>query len=243
MVWIKEIQFPAIAIRSINMNLALPGISEVAQAFREKGYELADKTLHLCGDKIEDIKLLLGNDNVHLVPQSDVLFGDNSTVPPSVYLDSPLGVMLVGDIERYKQNLALLPEREKTFSEFSCSYSSSPTFQGEGSSETGKYTYSDYEKLDLPAQVNISVLNDNCQIVDSELEKAAEEILSSQAKDILNYDNVEYNEEFVEENDTLVKFALQNSSRDSDRRLVIPSFGMARLLICLAKTKPYQRQY
>ena len=103
----------AVAISEINIKLNLPGVSGIARIFRNKGYELADKTLHLCKDKIENIKLLMSNDNAHVIPQTDVVFGGNPPFLPSFYLDTTFGIMLTGDLLRYKENLNLLPDKSQ----------------------------------------------------------------------------------------------------------------------------------
>ncbi|XP_068209115.1 uncharacterized protein [Palaemon carinicauda] len=221
-------------MKSINLKLLLSGISEVAQVFKDKGYVLADETLHMSGDKVEDIKLLLGNDNSHLVPQKDVLFGGSSEVIPSVYLESPLGVILVGDIERYKQNLALLPDRIK--------HSSEVCVKGEGPLEVDSNLDKDglfldsVEELKFPACTDISVLNKG-HIVEAELERAAEEILSSKAESFSHSDSNLYDEDFTEENRKVVEFALENTCRDRDGRLVMPLLWNGKVAHLLGKNQ------
>lgn len=55
-----------------------------------------------------------------------------------------------------------------------------------------------------------------------ELDKAANDILESRCQDSLNYERVQYNEDSIELNDSLVNYVLNNTTRRDDGRLVMP---------------------
>ncbi|XP_068211234.1 uncharacterized protein [Palaemon carinicauda] len=102
----------ALCVPSIDINLSLPGISEVARAFAKKGFKLADKYLTDGSDKIKDIDLILGTNDAHCLLDFSVKFGNDQ---PSVYLGSTAGVMLMGNVKIRQQNLPYLSK------DFSCS--------------------------------------------------------------------------------------------------------------------------
>ena len=80
----------------IPIHLKLPGLVEVAQQFSERGYSLADIELKNCNNEISDVGLVLGTDAEHCIVSNSVAFGGTNQ---SVYLDTPIGVMLIGKID------------------------------------------------------------------------------------------------------------------------------------------------
>ena len=98
----------AICVPSININMNLPGLKGIAQAFVDKGYQLADSFL-LQTDKISNLDLILGNLDSQLLPQKDILFGSDTK---SVYAKSPKGILLMGSINRMKKNIEYLSVEE-----------------------------------------------------------------------------------------------------------------------------------
>ena len=98
----------AICVPSININMNLPGLKGIAQAFVDKGYQLADSFL-LQTDKISNLDLILGNLDSQLLPQKDILFGSDTK---SVYAKSPKGILLMGSINRMKKNIEYLSVAE-----------------------------------------------------------------------------------------------------------------------------------
>ena len=86
----------AICVPSINIDMNLPGLKGIAQAFVDKGYQLADSFL-LQTDKISNLDLILGNLDSQLLPQKDILFGPDTK---SVYAVSQRNII----DGQYKQN-------------------------------------------------------------------------------------------------------------------------------------------
>ena len=93
----------AICLPKININLNLPGLSVIVQRFVD-GYVLADKCLLDNLDKIGDIGLILGTNSSHCVMVNSVEFGTDSTC-----MNTPLGVLLEGNVNRMLNNLDNLP--------------------------------------------------------------------------------------------------------------------------------------
>ena len=104
-----------ICIPEIRTKLKLPGLQKIAQDFSNRGYMLADHLLTTGGDEISNIEIIIGENEAHIIPQTDVLFGENS-----MYSQCSFGVMLVGSIQRMKTNLKFLPRVNNADHPFSC---------------------------------------------------------------------------------------------------------------------------
>ena len=224
-------EFPAVSMTSININLSLPGIADVAQAFRDKGYDLADNTLHLCGDEIHDIKLILGSDNAHLLPQTDMMFGNSDIGASSLYLVTPIGVMLTGNIDNYKHNLPDLPFKDRQG--FSSVATSLPTVTHD-INDVG-LDVKEVQEPDMYTQ--LVVLGENGNLLESELEKAVKEIVNSDVKSFFNYDQGNDTETSIVEHDRLVEYALENSTRNYEGRIVMPLLWNSRVSHYLGKNQ------
>ena len=98
----------AICTPSINTNLNLPGLSEVAKAFIEKGYALADN--HLTDDCINNISFILGTNSSYCLKESQVTFGNElEDTEPSTFSLTPAGAMLMGNVKFMLKNIKYLP--------------------------------------------------------------------------------------------------------------------------------------
>ncbi|XP_066981068.1 uncharacterized protein [Macrobrachium rosenbergii] len=229
----------ALCVPSIDINLSLPGISEVARAFAKKGFKLADKYLTDGSDKIKDIDLILGTNDAHCLLDFSVQFGDDH---PSVYLGSSAGVMLMGNVKIMQQNL---PYLSKDFScsrcsEHSCSVADyeetcelngnkSPVFNGIDEcckyigfgSSMGEPSGLSLE-CDVEVQANFAILNEKGMIEESELRRATDEMLRSvYEKSICEPDHEDGN--LVSDcNGNLIKFTLDNARRNEEGRLEMP---------------------
>ena len=103
----KTVNVNALCIPEIRTKLKLEGINKVVAAFTERGYVLAGKFL-LENDRedIANIGLLLGEDGDHVLEFSSRHFGEGVT---STYLETPIGIILTGNIQRMLGNLGELP--------------------------------------------------------------------------------------------------------------------------------------
>ncbi|XP_068203538.1 uncharacterized protein [Palaemon carinicauda] len=229
----------ALCVPSIDINLSLPGISEVARAFAKKGFKLADKYLTDGCDKIKDIDLILGTNDAHSLSDFSVKFGNDH---PSVYLGSAAGVMLMGNVKIMQQNLPYLSK------DFSCSWCSehsrsvadyeetcelngnkSPVFDvidecckyiGFGSSMGEPSGLS--LKCKVEVQANFAILNEKGMIEESELRRATQEMLwSVYEKSICEPDHEDGNL-MSDCNANLIKFTLDNARRNEEGRLEMP---------------------
>ena len=100
----------SVCVPSINTCLRLDGITDVVKGFIEKGYKLADKFLNPNYDEtIDNIEFILGANAIYCLPKKTKIFGRNIL---SVYSDTLLGIMLMGDVRNIINNLPFLPDAE-----------------------------------------------------------------------------------------------------------------------------------
>lgn len=198
----------AICVPEIKTNIRLPNLSKIANHFIDKGYILADKTLTSCFDCINDLDVILGNNEAHVMPQTDVLFGKS---PPSIYSETPAGIMLMGCVGRILNNLRYLPDLNRE--------QASPSV---------------YENSSTSSFVSENMVSTNYIVLGSE-DAIDPGIMDCAAKNLVGQDSsvVKYEEEVyegsTEENDRIVDYVLSNTSRDSEGRLVMPLIWNAKV--------------
>ena len=91
--------------------------------------------------------------------------------------------------------------------------------------------------MNASVDLNIAVLTDNGQVIQSEFEEATEEILASDSKKYLNHDSNVHNESFMEENENLINFVLDKTTRDCAGRLVMPLLWNSKISHLLGKNQ------
>ena len=200
----------AYVLPSLNINLDLPNLKYVVDMFTEKGYKLADENLLNMNGQISDFDLLLGTNNFHCILDRSVAFGGPI---PSVYLESPCGVMLSGKIDRYISNVNDLPHfSNKEVSKISNTFTS---FCKEKLSFKDEFSSS----VNVIANVKFAVLDKKGDLIEKELHRAADRALN----DVLNY-NFENPtpSKFSDLDESLIKHCLDNTIRKEDGRLVMP---------------------
>ena len=99
----------AICVPKIDITLKLKGIGRVASKFKEKGYLLADEALGN-SESVGGAKLLLGCDNLAVLPITCCSFGHENSSDRSVYMDTPLGILLGGKIPTLLENVEYLKD-------------------------------------------------------------------------------------------------------------------------------------
>ena len=219
----------AICIPQINTKLVLPGLNIIVTDFVRKGYDLADQCLMEDSetDIISNIKLILGTDSDHCMPLNTVLFGEPT---PSIYLESPKGIMLSGNVERMLQNLSFLPDKAKPI-RFSDINEINPE-----PLDNYDYSYNLISNVDT----NFSIIDEQGKLVQSELKKATDEILKEQCSKILNYEPNSISEYSVE-NNKLANFVLDSATRAEDGRLVLPLLWNPKVSHLLGKNQVLSR--
>ncbi len=98
----------AITIPVIRTNISLPELCEIGKEFEQKSYILADPMLKT--GKVSKIQLLLGMDNSSVLSYKSISYG--GVEKKSTYLDSNLGIMLMGDVTHMLNNVPYLKVNE-----------------------------------------------------------------------------------------------------------------------------------
>ncbi|XP_068218540.1 uncharacterized protein [Palaemon carinicauda] len=221
-------KIPAMVIPEIKIKLNLPMLGTAVKGFLDKGFSFADGGLHSNIREVKDIEFLLGSDAAYCIPSKDVLFGKGTL---SVYVDSPMGVMLVGNVQRLIDNIDFLPCHSMSVS---ASIPSPPSVESLVSVHTHSLFVADsiiptlddevhdlhYDTLKVSS--NFSVLNDKGKLMECKLQKATNEILELECPKFINYDQTIYEEETVELNKQLVDYTFNNISREVDGRIRVP---------------------
>ncbi len=235
----------AMCIPNIDIKLNLPGLTKIVNKFSDLGYTLADKFLLKGDDKIENIDLILGSNSAYCIKDTTVRFGE---VIPSIYSDTQLGVMLIGNIKGILDNLNYI-SHNNDISQTLCS-----VVEEAGSSEeniscqnlafsmtscTNSSTGSDEF---LEAAVNFCVLNESGNVDETELNKATSQILNQRCCNYVDNNDVFPDENSIEINDKLVKFALQHTTRDDTGRLTMPLLWNGKVAHLLGKNENLARQ-
>ena len=75
-----------------------------------------------------------------------------------------------------------------------------------------------------PARVNaqFSVIDEQGKINEAELERATQDILDSECKSLLNYDELITDAAVTERNKELVQYVIENTDHEEDGRLIMP---------------------
>lgn len=108
----KTYTIPAICVPELDVVCKFNNLTNLAMAFVDKGYQLADDYLLAGGDVINNIKFMLGTKSAYCLKTTEVSFGPNED---SIYANTVQGVMLVGDVSRALENSRFLPENRDVF--------------------------------------------------------------------------------------------------------------------------------
>ena len=232
----------AMVVPDIDIKLNLPLLGTVVEAFQNKGYCFGDALLTKSTQEIGNIEVLLGSDAAHCILGKDVMFGETK---PSIFIESYAGIMLAGNIKNFVDNLSYLPSSSDLV------YSMKPSASSINSS-VNVMTHSflcfdfifpsldeihdlDYEGL--KTECNFSVLNNKGKLIESKLQEATDQILESECRKFINYDETVYEDETMGLNKKLIDFALKNISRDNDGRVKVPLLWNGKVTHLLSKNE------
>jgi len=183
----------AIVVPSIDITLECTHMNSISKDFRKKGYLLADRQLG-DSDTVSDFDLVMGPDSVRLLCLQTVLFG--KPVGSSAYLQTEIGVMLLGDTEDMYADLEFLPYCE--------------------------LPHTSENVVDTNVQSNVvdEILTDAGDINIAKLNVATKDALEALSNSYLDYD-VQTDHETDILNEEIVHYILSNTDRDSDGRLIM----------------------
>ncbi|XP_064110021.1 uncharacterized protein LOC135217910 [Macrobrachium nipponense] len=215
----------ALVVPSINLQLSLPG--QVVSIMQSKNFVFADKLLSTNSRSIDDVQLLLGVEFSHCLLGRDIVIGSPNS---SVYIETSLGIMLIGNVDRFLINLNSLKDNE--------SLASKPLRGENSNTEHGTYyTFPShsyflatsvsvneefYELDDITTNCSFTVLSDRGTIIDRKLQEATDQILNMESQFYLNYDQKVYSDESNRLDDSLVDYIFRNLHAKGDGRIVVP---------------------
>ena len=219
-----------ICIDPIRTRFNVDGIGEVVEAFSEKGYDIADSAYSpSTSGFVDNIDLVLGSDADHMLPLTYCSFGDKKDIDNnSSYIETPIGVIFSGSVQKLKENIQFLPSRVL---DVNCNFVvtsyphilpdvnlCSPIDDGEdvATDETVNIFSSTY---DLKADSDDICYSPDIPNIKSEM---TDEDLDTESKQTLNI-----SPDYTDENDTdtnmqLIDFVLKKSIYDTDGRLKMP---------------------
>ena len=233
----------ALVVPYIQMNLSLPDVGFVVRAFEEKGYKLADSLLKPDSTEIKEIDFVLGSDFSNMLPGRDISFGKNS-----MYVESSLGVLLLGNVGRVMEDLSSLGASRKINSNMvaipqamdlhphyivnvHAFLISKPTFS---------VSNEDIDDLNLPSvkfDQNCNVFDKKGKLLTAKLQNATDQVLDYECDQYLGRDISVYNDETVELHEQLVDYTLGTLHQSEDGRLVVPLLWNGKVSSHLAKNK------
>ena len=186
-----------VVVPEIHTNLLIPDLGIIAHAFNTHNLKLADEFIHSKSSVISDIDSILGIDYAYMIPEKIHMFGEPSS--PSSYLETPIGNMLCGNINTLITNLKYL--------------------HGVSTSSALQY---DNDCNSLAVSSYHIMVQEGGEVSELDLERAAADILDNQCTQILNVDQSKENEDYIEVNDYVNKFILDNIERTPEGRLIVP---------------------
>ena len=192
----------AICIDKIEVNFKIPDLQTIAKKFRNKGYHLADEGfIYSRSGMVNDVQLILGNDNDHVLPMKYVEFG--YTNPPAGFMETHAGIILSGSSQMMRRNLEHLPMKH-----------------GKGITESEEHSncYSiDTKYLDESDEYDTRVI-DSLSENESKYEHEDIEKLCEETLDIAEYAN----ETITDSNKKLTDYVLNSTEIDEEGYLVMP---------------------
>ena len=221
----------ALCLPSIDIRLSLPNLPNIVEIFKSKGYVLADRFIGN-NEILSDIEIIIGSKSGHVIPETEITFGLNNE---SVYSNTHAGVLLKGEVNSLLQDLHYLDCKTESSSVSLMSVNQIPLV-----SSGSKLHISNFE---FPKSKIISnVLNDEGQVKESDLMNAASQILENTCGQVIGKDPNKYSEENVEVNQKIIQFALDNTTRREDGRLIMPILWNPRCSHLLSKNFNLSKQ-
>jgi hypothetical protein len=237
------VKIPAIVLPEIKTKLNIEGLGKIVTSFRDKGLMLADSYLTGDSDEINDIEIIMGSNYSHLLPENQTTFGKFND---SVYSNTSVGVLLMGDIDNMKRNLDYLPsvtvcqasisedeDVQQRLAKLERSIGAVLVVQQQISQESvepgplHQAVSVNNEVLDfLECEANFGWTDINSFPEENYNELLYEKDFSSLDKtcnQILNIENCATDEDkFCEHNEALIDLTLDSIERDEEGRLIVP---------------------
>ena len=97
-------KIPSLAVPEIKVNLNLPQLGSMVEAFLHKEYKLADSNLNENSNSVSNVNFLLGSDAARCLTGVDRYFGRKP-----LYIEASVFILLLGNITSLLQDLPYLP--------------------------------------------------------------------------------------------------------------------------------------
>lgn len=110
----KFVQVECVVVPEIKITLNISNLNHLVNAFTKRGYDLADMELYYSNNVISNFGMVIGVEAESFLNAKTVVFGNEEN--RSSFLDSSLGVLLMGDAQRINDNLGYLQHVDNTVS-------------------------------------------------------------------------------------------------------------------------------
>ena len=195
----------AIVLPSIEIELSVEKLKTVGKAFTARGYALVDQALSDTNHSshVTTFEFIMGPDAVKLLRPQTIAFGSEPHM--AVYMQSRLGVLLLGEIEHLLSTIKHLP----------------PSSDIDYKNCDKSLPMDSCVRLTVGSSIVSEVLDKTGEVITSQLKRATDEALDQCAGQLMNYDNT-VDVKCSEVNEKLVNYVLTNAERKEDGRLVMP---------------------
>mgnify|MGYP000654560869 CR=1 FL=1 len=221
----------ALTIPSIPISLQLPQLGKIVDEFRTRGFLLADQFLNSESTEISGLQFILGTKGGYCLPGTDVVFGHENT---SVYVRTPSGIVLKGDIDTLLKDVELLAY--ENIQECNNTVLTATDFIGDMEPEASpdqsslepNVLLSTLQDGPVPQMLQPSVMNDSGEVDEEALQSALRQVLNYESQTISDADCHELN-------DKLVNFTLDNITRNDEGRFTVPLLWNSKVSHLLGK--------
>ena len=233
----KKFLVEAICIPEIKISMTVPDLEHIAKEFHNKGYKLADPNLINCRDEVSNLDFILGTKAAYCLKHNEVSFGPGQD---SLYADTDLGVMLMGDTKTLRKNLQFLPNvKDKPIEAFTASITSRLLFLSENQKDEQviEGIANDKEEDCVKTSVNTILIDPDGHINESELMKATYQMLEEESKFFTQYEENETQDSPHEINQKLIEYTLSSTYQNEEGRLVMPLMWNSKVAHLLGSNK------
>ena len=222
----------AICVPDIKIDLFLPNLKIVTEKFIDNKFCLADQLLASETDHVSNIGMIVGSNYFHLLPGRDVIYGRGKC--PSMYSETPIGIVLYGEIQQILPNLHYLESNSVV--NFTAQVDEMKPEAVEGSStniidenevietnianDIGGISFK-HENLYTNSLLSLD-MNDDYNLTNTIINESNFQNLNKYCHELLNIDTDLVNENAIDAQADIIDHALDVTTRDETGRLIMP---------------------